>query len=164
MGHPLSGVPQEIVGAGPTTSVTAPCCSSNDRYHAAACPPRPGNAVVPQTSESVRRVSGPVFVRWASLTALAHGPSASKRHSRPPTSISWPEGLKTYLVPAAATPTRKGGRALSRSATLIGKPLCSDTILHTSAATLIVPSRASPTALMRYWDAGLLRPVGLNPP
>ena len=50
---------------------------------------------VPHTSERVRRVSGEVLVRWASLTALAHGPSASKRHSKPPRSISWPEALNT---------------------------------------------------------------------
>ena len=39
--------------------------------------------------------SSAVLVRWASLTALAQGPSASKRHSSPFRSISWPEALKT---------------------------------------------------------------------
>ena len=56
---------------------------------------RPGKAVLPHTSDSVRRVSGVVLVRWASLTALAQGPSASNRHRRPPRSIVCPEALKT---------------------------------------------------------------------
>jgi hypothetical protein len=40
-------------------------------------------------------VSSEVLVRPESFTALAHGPSASKRQSSPSRSISWPESLKT---------------------------------------------------------------------
>src|SRR5262249_7270788 len=79
----------------PASSVFAPCCSSRPRYHATVWAARPGSAVVPQTSDSVCVVSGPVLVRWASLTALPQGPSASHRHSSPPRSISWPEALNT---------------------------------------------------------------------
>ena len=49
---------------------------------------RPGRATLPQIRESVRRVSGPVFVRWASLTALAQGPPESNKQSRPPRSMA----------------------------------------------------------------------------
>ncbi len=124
----------------------------------------PVRAVVPQISDNVRRVSEVVLVRWASLTAFAHGPSASNRQSSPPRSIVCLEALKTYDAPAGATPTRNGPRARSRSTTLIGKPLCRDTTLHASTATLIDESVSSRTALSRYSEAGLLRPVGLKPP
>src|SRR5262249_45240425 len=67
-------------------------------------------------------------------------------------------------IPAGATPTRNGGFALARSTTLIGNPLCSDTMLHTSTAALMVDRAPSLTARTRYSDAGLLRPAGLNPP
>src|SRR5262249_46180456 len=56
--------------------VTAPSCVVSSRYHASARAARPGRAVVPQMSDRVRRVSGPVLVRWASLTAVPQGPSA----------------------------------------------------------------------------------------
>src|SRR5262245_57725518 len=144
--------------------VFAPCFSSSSRYHAVVCSARPGSAVVPHTTDSVRRVSAVVLVRWASLTALAHGPSASNRQSRPPRSMVCPEALKTYDAPLGASPTRNGGRARSTSTTLIGKPLCSDTTLHASTARLIADRALSATARIRYSEAGLLRPVGLKPP
>src|ERR1700676_3496615 len=102
---------------------------------------------------SVCVVWGSVLVRWASLTALPHGPSASHRHNRPARSIVCPEALKTYDEPAAATITRNGGFALARSTTLIGKPLCSETMLHTSTAALMEVKAPSLTARIRYSDA-----------
>ena len=75
--------------------VATPCSCSSPRYHSAAAAARPLRAVVPQMSVSVRRVAAEVLVRWASLTALAHGPPASNRHSSPPRSMLWPAALKT---------------------------------------------------------------------
>src|SRR6516165_2294973 len=75
--------------------VVAPCCWSNSRYHVSAWAARPGNAVVPQISESVFLVDSPVFVRWVSFTALPHGPRASNKHNKPPKSIVCPDGLNT---------------------------------------------------------------------
>jgi len=43
--------------------VRAPACSSSRRYQRAVCAARPGSARVPHTTESVRVVAGPVFVR-----------------------------------------------------------------------------------------------------
>src|SRR5262249_38768625 len=105
---------------GYTSSVLAPCCSSSARYQRSVWAARSGRATVPHMTDSVRRVSAVVLLRWASLTALAHGPSASNRHSNPPRSIVCPEALKTYDEPCGATPTRSGSRARSRSTTLIG--------------------------------------------
>src|SRR6516225_2053033 len=102
-----------------------------------------------------------VLVRWASLTALPQGPSVSNRHNRPVRSIACPEALKIYVDPASATAIRNGGFALLRSTTVTGKPLCRDTMLHTSTAALIEVSAPSSTARRRYSDAGLLRPAGL---
>ena len=58
-------------------------------------------------------------------------------------------------------PIRSGRTARSRSTTLTGKALASETALHASTATLIEPSAPSPTARTRYSDDGLPRPVGL---
>src|SRR5437016_945896 len=62
-----------------TGVVAASSFSNSERYQLSAWAARPGIAVLPQMSDRVRRVSGLVFVRWASLTAFAHGPSSSKR-------------------------------------------------------------------------------------
>src|SRR5215207_8076109 len=115
----------------------------------------------PQITLNVARVSSCVLVRCASRTAFAHGPSASNRQSSPDRSISWPDALNTYEAPLGARPIRNGAQARSRSTTLIGSPLCSDTALQTSTAGLIEPSAPSVTARTRYSDAGLPRPVGL---
>ncbi len=144
--------------------VAPPNSSNKARYHFVTSSTRPGKAFVPQTTDKVRRVWSFVLVRWASLTALAQGPSASNRHSKPPTSMLWPDALKTYAVPTGATSTCHGSRAWSRSTTLMGRPLWRETMLQTSTQRLIVPSALSATALRRYSDAGLLRPVGLKPP
>src|SRR4051794_10487054 len=96
---PAAG-PRRAGHPGAAGCVAAPSASSSERYQASAAAARPGRADVPQTSDSVRRVSAAVLVRWASLTALAQGPSASNRQSSPPTSIAWPEALKTYDAPA----------------------------------------------------------------
>src|SRR5262245_20898787 len=88
----------------------------------------------------------------------------SNRHNRPLTSMTCPEALNTYDADDAAMLTRNGARARSRSTTLIGNPLCSETMLHVSTARLMEDNAPSRTALMRYSDAGLLRPVGLKPP
>lgn len=109
----------------------------------------------------VRRVSAFVLVRCASFTALAQGPSASKRHKSPSRSMLCPEALNTYCEPAGAMPMRNGARARSRSTTLMGSPLCRDTALHASTAVLMEPSEPSPEARTRYSEAGLPRPVGL---
>src|SRR5688500_3574303 len=124
-------------GASSTVSVVAPPASSSARYHVSVSRSRPSNPAHPQITLSVAVVVGPVFVRCASRTAFAHGPSASKREGSPARSISCPDALKTYDAPAAATATRNGGRARSRSTTLIGSPLCSDAALQASTATLI---------------------------
>src|SRR5262249_44287512 len=78
-----------------TASVRAPARSTSSRYQRVVRARRSSRPSAPHTSESVRVVSGPVFVRCASLTALAHGPSASNRHRRPSMSIVWPLALKT---------------------------------------------------------------------
>src|SRR4051812_47781803 len=98
-------------------------------YHRVACASSFSKPAQPQTMDRVFCVWSLVLVRCESLTALAHGPSASQRQSRPPISISCPDGLKTYEEPGGATPMRKGARARSRSTTLIGNPLCNDTAL-----------------------------------
>lgn len=48
---------------GKFASIKAPCCPKRVRYHDAVCSARPGRARVPQMSERVRRVVGPVLVR-----------------------------------------------------------------------------------------------------
>ena len=58
-------------------------------------------------------------------------------------------------------PRRKGAFARSRSTTLMGSPLCSETALQASTAALMEPSEPSPAARTRYSEAGLPRPVGL---
>src|SRR5690606_17531372 len=77
----------------PHPSVAAPCASSSSRYHRVAASRRGSWPATPQTTDSVRTVSGRVLVRCESRTALAHGPSASKRQTRPDKSISWPDRL-----------------------------------------------------------------------
>src|SRR5207244_983369 len=79
-------------------------------------------------------------------------------------SIVCPEALNTYDEPAGAIAIRNGGFAFARSTTLIGSPLCRETMLHTSTAALIDDRAPSLTARTRYSDAGLLRPDGLKPP
>ena len=61
-----------------TGSTVAPSRASNSPSHAAvfaACPA--SGEAAPQTTPITRRVAGVVFVRCASFTAFAHGPSAS---------------------------------------------------------------------------------------
>ena len=149
--------------AGPqrNTCVWASASTSNSRYQAAARSARSPSATLPHTTINVSRVPACVFVRCESLTALAHGPSASKRQTNPPTSISCPEALKIYFVPTGAMPIRSGFWARSRSMILIGNPLCNDTTLQASTPMLMAPSAPSPTARSKYSDEGLPRPVGL---
>ena len=70
-------------------------------------------------------------------------------------------GVEDVAVAAGATAMRSGGCARSRSTTLMGRPLCSETALQASTAALMEPSTPSPAARIRYSEAGLPRPVGL---
>lgn len=54
---------------------SAPTSTSSHAYHSNAALARPASAFVPQMTVSVRVVWALVLVRWASFTALAHGPA-----------------------------------------------------------------------------------------
>ena len=85
---------------------------------------------------------------------------------RPPETTAFLDGypdLATDLVELLAAQADLA-RLVAPLRDLFSAPLCSDTALQTSTARLIGLSRPSRTALIRYSDAGLLRPVGLNPP
>src|SRR5690606_41212879 len=85
-------------------------------------------------------------------------------HNHPYSPCVFPGGLNTWVAQGGAVPTPTGAVAKSESITLMGNPLCSETALQASTATLIEESPPSLAARSKYSEAGLLRPVGLNPP
>ena len=76
----------------------------------------------------------------------------------------WPAGLKTYSVPASARPIRQGPFPISVSITEMGSPEYRLATLQQSTAGLMCPILPFSTAPTRYSLAGLLLPLGLNPP
>ena len=97
---------------------------------------------MPQTTVSVP--SSPGASSCAARRARRSRMGRRRRRGRPgrARSISCPDALKTYVAPPARR--RSGTAALreSRSTTLIGSPLCSDTALHTSTASVDRAERA----------------------
>ena len=144
-------------------STIPPALSINATYQSFAACNWPFSVVNPQITVSVRVVRGVVLVRWESLTGFAQGPSWSWTHNSPVTSISCPDALKIYRSPELAGLIESGASTRSRSMTLMGNPLCRDTILQTSTAILMELSRPESAALTRYSEAGFPRPVGLYP-
>ena len=106
---------------------------------------------------SVRIVAAPVLVRCASLTALAHGPSASNRHGRPPRSISCP--LAACLIFKAPS----AGRITSRfGTTLLYDEIAPQLRRAGFAALAVVPALLSGIGRLHPEDAQLYAaPVGL---
>src|SRR5262245_40211512 len=115
----------------------APALRNNCVYARYADSQRACNAPLAHRMLSVRKVASDVLVRWASLTALAHGPAASHKHGSPATAMVWPAGLNTYVSSAVPQRICNGGVKRSLSTTLIGRPLCSDNVLPASTARLI---------------------------
>ena len=141
-----------------------PCRSNNSRYQASVRAARSGSAVAPQITDSVRCVSGPVLVRWASLTRVGARAVRVEQAEQPAQVDRLARGVEDVGQPGRGNAHPQRRRARSRSTTLIGRPLCSDAMLQASTAALIGDSSPSRTAFSRYSEAGLLRPVGLKPP